>query len=380
MIYMNNTINTLNNIFAKLKERPDKSDDISKLIRDNLNSMFEDEEIKCNKVFISEGNGSNPFYVSVIPNRPDSKILKKKFLKEYDIDIDLSSFENNYNKNGFTVNEMTAWLIHELASNILTDETFLRFKKLIVKYYDTKNGTILDTIDAYGTMLWIGVFSRTKMDFSDKLTNVNIILNKFGLSEYWESALFKYISSNGGDSSIITDEYIDRMDRVQLRKFNELARKYASYSLKYNNTDYSTMVKYIINSTKSELVKYYISKEPQSVPTYAEKMVYVLFDDTKLLLEAIGNEEDIYSEIKIVDIAKKLEELTLDINNIKSESDKLLCSAKLKELSKIVDYKYSNCDVTMKDLIQKFKYDIETLISKLGETETSEKVSVQELQ
>lgn len=377
---MNNTINTLNNIFAKLKERPDKSDDISKLIRDNLNSMFEDEEIKCNKVFISEGNGSNPFYVSVIPNRPDSKILKKKFLKEYDIDIDLSSFESNYNKNGFTVNEMTAWLIHELASNILTDETFLRFKKLIVKYYDTKNGTILDTIDAYGTMLWIGVFSRTKMDFSDKLTNVNIILNKFGLSEYWESALFKYISSNGGDSSIITDEYIDRMDRVQLRKFNELARKYASYSLKYNNTDYSTMVKYIINSTKSELVKYYISKEPQSVPTYAEKMVYVLFDDTKLLLEAIGNEEDIYSEIKIVDIAKKLEELTLDINNIKSESDKLLCSAKLKELSKIIDYKYTNCDITMKDLIQKFKYDIETLISKLGETETSEKVSVQELQ
>ena len=377
---MNNTINTLNNIFAKLKERPDKSDDISKLIRDNLNSMFEDEEIKCNKVFISEGNGSNPFYVSVIPNRPDNKILKKKFLKEYDIDIDLSSFESNYNKNGFTVNEMTAWLIHELASNILTDETFLRFKKLIVKYYDTKNGTILDTIDAYGTMLWIGVFSRTKMDFSDKLTNVNIILNKFGLSEYWESALFKYISSNGGDSSIITDEYINRMDRVQLRKFNELARKYASYSLKYNNTDYSTMVKYIINSTKSELVKYYISKEPQSVPTYAEKMVYVLFDDTKLLLEAIGNEEDIYSEIKIVDIAKKLEELTLDINNIKSESDKLLCSAKLKELSKIVDYKYSNCDVTMKDLIQKFKYDIETLISKLGEMETSEKISVQELQ
>ena len=380
MIYMNNTINTLNNIFAKLKERPDKSDDISKLIRDNLNSMFEDEEIKCNKVFISEGNGSNPFYVSVIPNRPDNKILKKKFLKEYDIDIDLSSFESNYNKNGFTVNEMTAWLIHELASNILTDETFLRFKKLIVKYYDTKNGTILDTIDAYGTMLWIGVFSRTKMDFSDKLTNVNIILNKFGLSEYWESALLKYISSNGGDSSIITDEYIDRMDRVQLRKFNELARKYASYSLKYNNTDYSTMVKYIINSTKSELVKYYISKEPQSVPTYAEKMVYVLFDDTKLLLEAIGNEEDIYSEIKIVDILDKLEELTLDINNIKSESDKLLCSAKLKELSKIIDYKYTNCDITMKDQIQRFKYDIETLINKLDEVETSEKVSIQELQ
>lgn len=377
---MNNTISTLNEIFSKLKERPDKSDDISKLIRDNLNSMFEDEEIKCNKVFISEGNGSNPFYISVIPNRPDSKILKKKFLKEYDIDIDLSSFESNYNKNGFTVQEMAAWLIHELASNILTDETFLRFKKLIVKYYDTKNGTILDTIDAYGTMLWIGVFSRTKKDFSDKLTNVNIILNKFGLSEYWESALLKYISSNGGDSSIITNDHIDRMDRAQLRKFNELARKYASYSLKYNNTDYSTMVKYIINSSKSELVKYYISKEPQSVPTYDEKMVYVLFDDTKLLLEAIGNEEDIYSEIKIVDIVKKLEELTLDINNIKSESDKLLCSAKLKELSKIIDYKYTNCDITMKAQIQRFKYDIETLITKLGEAETSEKVSVQELQ
>lgn len=374
---MNISINTLNDIFNKLKDRPDKSDEISAMIHDALNSMFEDEKIKCNKVFISEGNGSNPFYVSVIPNKPD-RILRKKFLKEYDIDIDLSSFESNYNKNGFNSNEMVAWLIHELASNILTDETFLRFKKLIIKYYDTNNGTILDTIDAYGIMLWIGVFSRTKMDFSDKLTDVNIILDKLGVSEYWNSAMLKFISTNGGDLSILTDEYLTRMDKVQLRKFNELARKYSSYSLKYSNTDYSTMVKYIINSTKSKLVGYYISREPQPVPTYSEKIVYTLFDDSKLLLESSGNEEDIYDEIKIVDIARKIEELTLDIKNIESESDKLLCSAKLKELSKIIDYKYSNCDITMKDLIQKFKYDIETLITKLGEAKISEKVSVQE--
>ena len=377
---MNNTINTLNDIFAKLKERPDKSDDISLLIREELNSIFDNEEIKCNKVFISNGNGSDPYYVSVIPNKPDSKILKKKFLKEYDIDIDMSSFESRQNKNGLSSQEMVAWLIHELAANILTDETFLRFKKLIVKYYDTKNNAILDTFDAYGMMLWIGIFSRTKKDFSDKITDVNIILNKYNLSEYWNSAMRKYISSTGGDMNIVTEDHIYQMDKAQLKKFNELARKYSSYSLKYNNTDYSTMAKYIINTTKSELVKYYISKEPQSVPTYPEKMVYILFDDSKLLLESVGNEENIYDHIKLVDISKRLEELTCDINNIKSESDKLLCSAKLKELSKIIDYKFLNCDITAKELIQRFKYDIEELINKLGETETSEKVSVQEFQ
>lgn len=377
---MSFNIEMIESIFKKLMERPDKSNEISVIIRDTLNSAF-GGDIKCNKVFISNGNDTEPYYLSVIPTKPDSRILTKKFLKEYDIDIDLSSFFNNHNDNGFTAREMTAWLMHEISSNILTDETFLRFKKLIVKYYDTKDSMVLDVIDAYGIMMWIGIFSRTKKEFStDKLNEVNILLDHNNLLKDWDSALLKYIAAKGGNYNIITDEYNHRMDKVQLRKFNELARKYSSYALKYNNTDYSTMVKYMISSTKSELLKFYISKEPQSVPTNLEKMVFILFDDSKILLESVGNEECIYDNIKIVDISKKIEELALDIKNIKSESDKLLCDAKVKELSRIIDYKFMDV-VTgeYKNLLQQMKYNIETLINTLRNKDAIETVSMQEL-
>lgn len=384
---MNINVSTINTIFNKLIDQPDKSNEISSIIKNMLNNTFGDN-IKCNRVFISQGNGTDPFYVSVIPKKPDSKILKRDFLKEYDIDIDLTSFQNNYNKRGFTIGEMTAWLLHEIAANLLTDETFLRFKKLIVKYYDTKENTILDTIDMYGIMLWIGIFSRTKKTFSkENLNPVNTMLKQWGVSDDWDSALAKYISSIGGNIQKLTDEYINERDKVQLRQFNELARKYSSYQLKYNNTDYSTMVKYIINTTNSELVKHYISKEPQSVPTHPEKMIYILFDDNKLLLESVEDsnsdidEKELYDDIRPIDLSKKNDELKTDINNIVSESDKLLCSAKLKELSRIVDSKFEDeSSDTSKEILQQIKYDTEGLINELKNKEVSEHVSIKELE
>lgn len=377
-------INTVNTIFSKLSERPNKTNEMSVIIKDTLNETFGDN-IKCHRVFITEDNGTDPFYISVIPKKPDSKILKKKYLKEYDIDIDLSAFNNNYNRKSFTASEMTAWLLHEIAANLLTDETLLRFKKLIVKYYDTKDNMILDTIDTYGILLWIGIFSRTKKTFSkDNLDPVNILLKQWGVSESWDSALNKYISSIGGNMQKLTDEYIHSKDKVQLRQFNELARKYSSYSLKYNNTEYSTMVKYIMNTTKSELIKHYISKEPQCVPTHSEKMIFILFDDTKLLLESVDeirdDEKELYNEVKVTDLIKKTDELKVEINNIVSESDKLLCSAKLKELSRIIDSKFEDASLnSSKDLLQKVKYDTEELIDKIKEKDVSEHISMREL-
>ena len=368
----------LSEIFDKLCKRPDKSDEIAVILRDTLNSIF-DDKIDCKRVFISKGNGTDPYYVSVIPNKPTNKILKTKFLKDYDIDIDITSFTNKYNTNGLTTMEMAAWLLHEIAANLLTDETLLRFKKLIVKYYDIKQKGILDTVDAYGIMLWIGIFSRTKKIFSDdKLSEVNILIKKWNISEYWDSALSKYISANGGDMYKLTDEYIERMDKSQLREFNELARKYSSYALKYNNTDYSTMVKYIISTTNSQLVKYYIEKEPQSVPTNPEKNVFLLFDDSKILLESVDPDNISLDQITSVDLLKKYRELKEDIDTIESQSDKLLCSAKLKELSRLVDDKFETDGSS--DILQQLKFDIESLSEKLINKETSEKVSMVELE
>lgn len=375
-------------IFKRLSENLNNSNEIqnemSLLIKDNLNEVF-GEKIKCNRVFISQGNGTDPYFISVIPKKPASKILKTKFLEEYDIDIDLSSFISNYNKKGLTAKEMVAWLLHELFANVLTDDTLIRFKKLIVKYYDTKESTILDTIDTYGMMLWIGVFSRTRKIFSkdDTTDKVTILLKQYDISDDWDSALTKYISSMGGDISKLTEEYTNNMDKIQLRKFNELARKYSSYSLKYNNAEYSTMINYLINTTKSELIKHYLSKEPTSVPVHPEKMVYVLFDDTKILYESVGEESsevDLYKEINASQILKNMELLKQEVNNIESESDKLLAIAKLKELSRLVDSKYEDASNESKELYQKIKYDTEELIDIIKNKEVSEHVSIQEIE
>lgn len=363
----------LQKIVEKLIERPDKVNEIESLLRNTLNSMFEDMECKCKRIFISKGNGTNPYYASVIPNKPSGKILKQKHITDYDIDIDLNSFTNNHNANGFTAREMVAWLLHEMAANVLTDETLLRFKKLIVKYYDIKEKTVLGTVDAYGMMLWIGIFSRTKKSFSDELTDTNILIKKWDIQNDWDSALAKYISANGGDMYKITDEYMERIDKTQLREFNELARKYSSYSLKYNNTDYSTMVKYIISTTDSELLRHYIEKEPQSVPINAEKDVFLLFDDSKLLLESADVTEFI-EQLTSVDLFKKYRELKEDIKGISNQSDKLLCSAKLKELSRLVDDKFEEDGSS--DLLQQLKYDIESLINELIDKDIPEEVSM----
>ena len=157
---MKTFIKSMSQLLDSLREHPERCKEIAEMIKTALNTTFTD--ISCKKVFISHGNDCNPYVVTVIPNIPRDNILLISNIKNYDIDIDLDSLFKLHKSNGFYSHEIVAWLIHELLANVITDETLLRDKKLLVKYYDTNNTFILDAIRSIGRLLWIGIFSRTK--------------------------------------------------------------------------------------------------------------------------------------------------------------------------------------------------------------------------
>lgn len=327
---MKSFVNIMDKLFDSLRMHPDKDHEIAELIKHTLNENL--PGTTCKRVFISHGNDCSPYIINVIPNMPKTNIFQAKNIIEYDIDIDMDSFETNNRYNGMTNMELIAWLYHELLANVITDETLLRYKRLLIKFYDVNNSAVMDTIKTFGKLLWIGIFSRTSKDYiKDEYTTnaINHMLAELELDDVWNSALAKYICITGGDPTIINDEYVNRMDRTQLREFNKLARRYASYTFKYNNTDYSTMIKYVIGMTNSKLVKYYCEKEPDQMIIFKEKDVYNLFNDRKLLLE---NVEDIVVDpmLKITSNAAELQakynRYVLDVNDIETTSDKLkLC-------------------------------------------------------
>ena len=88
---MEKFIDVLCDIFTKLKKfGPEKYNELRELIKDTLNAQFEDQNIRCNKVFISNSSGSNPFNCIVIPARKKN-ILQQTFFDTYDIQILLLS-------------------------------------------------------------------------------------------------------------------------------------------------------------------------------------------------------------------------------------------------------------------------------------------------
>lgn len=388
---MNKFVNEMGNIFYTLFKHPERDEEISEIIKETLNNEFLNKyDIGCKKVFISKGNDSNPYVISVIPTMPNNNILNHKFLKTYDIDIDFDNFIDTHNYNGFNAEELSAWLIHEIAANLITDTTLLRYKKLLIKYYDTNNSSIMNTISSLGILLWIGIFSRTKKEFVEETNiggEVDAILQTYDVIDDWNNALMKYVCNIGGTYEALSDEYILRMDKTHLRKFNELARKYSAYVIKYNNTDYSTMAKYLISTTNSKLIKYYIEKEPQQMVIFKEKDVYNLFDDRKLLLEDAENEKngtdkiDLFKEKTAAEIVNEYNELELDVNNVTCMSDKLLVSVRLKDLLTAINKRLleDNTNYSDPSSLSFIREKVNELIHKLNSTDLDEKISVLEV-
>lgn len=380
-------IESMMKLLGSLHNHPEKDKEIAEMIKKTLNTSF--DNIRCKKVFISKGSECNPYVVSVIPNIPSINILEVSNITDYDIDIDLDSFANGHNYNGLTDMEVVAWMVHELLANVITDETLIRYKKLLVRYYDTNNSTVMDVIKSLGRLLWIGIFSRTKKDYIDEEdspsnSSVNMTLCEYGLADYWNSALAKYVCNIGGTCNILCDDYITRMDKNQLREFNRLARKYSSYVLKYNNTDYSTMIKYIISSSNSELVKYYTEKEPEQLIVFKEKDIYNIFDDRKLLLEDVefvGNIDRVplLRTKTAEELNSEYRDLEIDVDNIEKMSDKINLAVRIRDFVNEVSKKILEDDPYTTESLSLLREKSMNLLDKLDKIDVDEKLSVVEI-
>ena len=379
---MKSFIDTMVKLFNSLYEHPERRQEIAELIKHKLNDSF--PNTCCKKVFISDGNDYKPFIVNVIPNVPSKNILTVENISDYDIDIDINSFIDNYNYNGVDAEEMVIWLYHELLANVITNETLLRYKKLLIKYYDVNNSSIMDTIKVFGKLLWIGIFSRTNKEYinedSDN-SNINTYILDIDCQSIWNAALAKYICINGGTPDIISAAYTNRHDRAQLREFNELARKYSTYVLKYNNTDYSTMIKYIINSTKSQLVKYYCEKEPNQMIVFKEKDSFNLFDDRRLLTESADEEtvSTLDATRSSADLQHEYNDIEIDINNIENESDKLRVAVRIRDLIVAISDRILENRTYDTEQLSLLREKANVLSDKLSKINTDKQLSVIEL-
>lgn len=381
LIFLKAFKDSMRKLFIALQAHPEREKEIAEMIKSTLNTYF--SNTTCDKVFVSKGNECNPFGISVIPVMPKENILKVNNISTYDIDIDLDSFVNGHNYNGFDADELIAWLVHELAANVFTDETLLRYKKLLIKYYDTNNSSIMDAIRSFGKLLWIGIFSRTKKSYIDEdntlnTSPVNATLIEFGLGDSWDCALTKYICNIGGTNNVLSDEYLERMDKTQLREFNELARKYSSYVLKYNNTDYSTMINYIINSTNSKLVEYYTKNEPDQIIMFKEKDIYNIFDDRRLLLEEaeVSDNVSLLATKSAANLQSDFDNLLIDSNNIETASDKIRIAVQLKDLINNISEKILSTNEYDISSLSLLREKAMSLLEKLKKSDFNEQLSI----
>lgn len=380
-------MNTIETLINSLKEHPEKDHELGELIRQTLNKYF--PKIRCERVFISKNNDYNAYIANIIPIEDKPSLDTNNFIK-YDLDIDLSSLAE------ISGIEMCVWIYHELLANVITDETLLRYKKLMIKYYDLNDGNVRESItnNSYpglGKLAEIGVFGRTAKEYIEDIhmcSGVNFMIASSGLTDHWNSVLAKYININGGDSNIISTNYIDRMDKAQLREFNKLARKYLTSVVRVRNTDYSTLIKYVIAATKSELTKYYCEKEPFSLFRFEEKDAFVKYDDNRLLRDDQYNSvinQTVNNITSTGDLRAEYENYKVMVDNIKTATEKIRLCANIHNLitkisDKIMDYTQSVTSVHYDtSVLSGLKSDTIALLEKVKKLDLDHSLSVIEL-
>lgn len=360
-------VETLKDLFLAIKKYPDRYNELAAMVKDTLNNSFENKII-CEKVFICKGADDYKEPLTIIPIMPVSEILEIDTIKYYDLEINIS----NLSENEYTIEEYIAWLFHELCKNVITDETLVRFKKMIISKYDQNEVGIKSVIRNIGYLVWIGVFSRTIKEPIDSMTNnffSNFIkeYNLIDIENAWNSAIVKYVSKNGGDHNVLTMSYVNSKDNADFLTFNKLARRYSSYAMKYNNTDYSTFIKYLIAGVNSELLKYYISREPKHLAIFKEKEIFNVFDDNKILYES--SETNLLEGDKTRNYVSEYSELALDVDNVITTSDKLRIAVKLKDFSVDITKALEN-DILNNKVLQELRERTNDLISRLQKIQT----------
>ena len=361
---MVNLIDTFKEILLAIKQYPERYNELAEMTKETLNNGF-DNKIICEKVFITKGNDEYKEPITVIPIMPVSDILDVDTIKYYDLEINIS----NLSDTDYSVEEYIAWLIHELCENVITDVTLTRFKKMLICKYNQNEPAIKSVIRNIGYLVWIGVFSRTAKEPIDSMTNdfFSNYLKTNDLDNFidsWNSALVKYVSKNGGDYKVLTNNYLKYKDNSDFLTFNRLARKYSSFAIKYNDTDYSTFVKYLVAGVNSELLKYYITREPKHLALFKEKEIFNVFNDNKILYESA--ETELLEGRKTRNYINEFSELALDVDNVITTSDKIRTAVKLKDFSVDIS-KALETDILNKKVLQDLRDRTNTLIQKLSE-------------
>ena len=240
---------------------------------------------------------------------------------------------------------------------------------MLISKYNQNEPAIKSVIRNIGYLVWIGVFSRTAKEPIDSMTN-DFFSNylKTNSLEYlidsWNSALNKFVSKNGGDHKVLTKEYLTYKDNSDFLTFNKLARRYSSYAIKYNDTDYATFTKYLISGVNSELLKYYITREPKHLALFKEREIFNVFNDNKILYESA--ETELLEGSKSRNYINEFSELALDVDNVITTSDKIKTAIKLKDFSVSIT-KALETDILNRDVLQNLRDRTNTLIQKLSE-------------
>lgn len=332
MDFNKDSYKSLVGILERLKEDQSKKDEYVQIMIKFINSLIKvngderdyNDTFTCTEIFISRGS-SDDFVVSVIPEMKFDNILDRRFLNSYKIDINVNALVSSYSPEDIAV-----LIVHDILANIVTDETLLRLKKLLVKYYDTNNDTLINTIKVYGPVAWCGIFGNT-----DKLSEkIKLILDEFGLLERYTMTLNKFKSVTHTTNKDLMDDAILRSDKIYLLQWNKIARRYATDTFLYNDNRYDIYANNIRAATGSDLLYSMIKTRPIHDMVFREKESFTLYNDQKLLYESAEIEDMSYPAMQ-----SKLKSIKEEMINCEDESCQLLQATKLKDMIKEVDAK-----------------------------------------
>lgn len=367
-----NTIEILTSALSTIVNSKDNYDFALDVIKETLNNTF--PKTNCVKVYVNTSNVDNGIPAICIPQMV-SNVLDVRNLVDYSIEINTEYYSNTIE--GYTPEEVALFIIHEIVENIITDNTFMRFKNIIVKYMTdkSKNTFINGRNRSISSLLWFGIFSRTKKYIvKDTDTEFFSSFIKEYLSvkyvDMWNGIVRKYLSINGGDPYQLTDTYLDYKDRSDLITFNKFAREYLSNEhCKYPGY-FERVTKYILAFNNSKLLADIIATKPLFSGEFPGKDIYKIFDDSDIIYESAS---DIFSEPTSKSFINRYNELEIDVNNIFTASEKLEVAVKLHEFNRDIT-KALEKDLLNKDILESLRSKTNTLIHKLKNIDVNESI------
>lgn len=366
-------IDSIASSLSTVKKNPDKEEFASNTIQMTLNNTL--KGCNCEKVYFTKGNDVDGNPVIVIPKMV-TNVLKTRTLTDYSIEINTSLYGC---PESYSVDEVALLIIHDIIENIISDNTFMRFKNLLTKYMSkvSLNAYNNSRIRSLSSLLWISIFSRTKKEIITNTSSsffIEVLKKHFSDTyvEIWNNAVRKFININGGDPNIISGKAVKYKDKSDLLTFNKFAREYTSDEHCKYPGDYTRTTKYILAGSNSKLLANSISAEPLFSGEFPGKDIYEIFDDTKVIYEAVDCNMSTLGGCKRY--LQTFNELELDVRAVETDSEKLEAAVKLRAFNLEIT-KALETDIANKEVLQSLRSKTNDLIRKLKSINTTHSVN-----